>query len=148
MMALTANTIRVQVARVVLTACSATWLCVLILIVTQVELLAELVGKQCCVFLVAHRTKGIEFPLDASTSGGTKAIAAAVIGQTSMILGDNDVMVKNRDKTSRKDKDDAFAKILAGKLAPANHPFARLNKIAQYETTLFQPGRIFMQIEA
>jgi len=43
------------------------------------------------------------------TSGGTKAIAAAVICQTSMNLGDSDVIVKNRDKTSRKDEDDAFA---------------------------------------
>jgi len=88
----------------------------------------------------------IEFPLDASTSGGFKAIAAAVIGQTSMNLGDSDVMVKNRDKTSRKAENDAFAKILAGKLAPANHSFARLNKTTQYKTTLFQPGRVYMQI--
>jgi len=118
-------------SRAVLTACGATWLCVLILIVTKVELLAELVGKWCRAFLVGHRTKEIEVPLDASTSGGTKAIAAAEIGQTSMNLGDSDVMVKNRDKTSGKDEDDAFANILAGKLAPANHPFARLNKIAK-----------------
>jgi len=129
-------------SRVVLTACGATWLHILILIVIQVELLAELVGTRCCAFLVAHRAKEIEFPLDASTSGGIKAIEVAVIGQMSMNLGDSDVMVKNRDRTSRKDEDDAFAKTLAGKLTPANHPFARLNK----ETTLFQPGRVFMQI--
>jgi len=116
------------------------------LIVIQVELLAELVGKRCCAFLVAHRAKEINFPLDASTSGGTKAIAAAVIGQKSMNLGDSDAMVKNRNKTSRKDEDEAFPKILAGKLAPANHPFACLNKTAQYDTTLFQHGRVYMQI--
>jgi len=115
-------------------------------LVIQVELLAELVGKRCCAFLVAHRAKEIEFPLDASTSGGTKAIAAAVIGQTSMNLGDSDVMVRNRDKTSSKDEDDAFAKILAGKRPPKNHPFGRLNKTAQYETALFKHGRVFMQI--
>jgi len=133
-------------SRVVLTTCGATWLRILILIVIQVELLAELVGKRCCAFLVAHRAKEINFPLDASTSGGTKAIAAAVIGQKSMNLGDSDAMVKNRNKTSRKDEDEAFPKILAGKLAPANHPFACLNKTAQYDTTLFQHGRVYMQI--
>jgi len=116
------------------------------LIVIKVEFLAELVGKRCCAFLVAHRAKEVEFPLDASTSGGTKAIAAAVIGQTPMNLGDSDVMVRNRDKTSRKDEDDTFAKILAGKHPPKNHPFALLNKTAQYETALLQPGRVFMQI--
>jgi len=125
--------------RVVLIACVATWLRILIWIVTQVELLAELIGKWCCTFLVAHRAKDIEFPLDASTSCGTKVIAAAVIGQTSMNLGDSDVMVRNRDKTSRKDEVDAFVKILAGKRPPENHPFARLNKTAHHETALFQP---------
>ena len=55
-------------------------------------------------------------------------------------------MVRNRDKTSRKDEDDAFAKILAGKRTPENHPFGRLNKTAQYETDLFKHGRVFMQI--
>ena len=79
------------------------------------KLLAELVGKRCCAFLMAHRAKEIEFPLDASTSGGTKAIAAAVIGQTSMNLGDSDVIVKNRDKTSRKAEDDAFAQNVSRK---------------------------------
>ena len=108
-------------SRAVLTACGATGLRILILIVIQVELLAELVGKRCCAFLVAHRAKEIEFPLDTSTSGGTKAIAVAVISQTSINVGDSEVMVRNRDKTSRKDEDDAFAKILAGKRPPENH---------------------------
>jgi hypothetical protein len=130
----------------VLTTCEATWLRILILIVIQVELLAELVGKRCSSFLVAHRAKEIGFPLDAPTSGGTKVIAAAVIGQTSMNLGDSDAMVKNRNKTSRKDEDDAFARMLARKLASANHPFAHLNKTAQYDATLFQHGRVYMQI--
>jgi len=95
---------------------------------------------------VAHRAKEIESPLDASTSGGTKAIAAAVIGQTSKNLGDSDVMLRNRDKTSRKDEDDAFAKILARKRPPENNPFGRMNKTAQYETALFKHGRVFMQV--
>jgi len=116
------------------------------MVVIQVELLAELMRKRCCEFLVAHRAKEIEFPLDTSTLGGTKAIAAAVIGQTSMNLGDSDAMVRNRDKTTRKNEDNAFAKILAGKYPPGNHPFARLNKTAQYETALFKDGRVFMQI--
>jgi len=110
------------------------------LLVVQVEFLAEFAGKRSCAFLVAHRAKEIEFPLDTYTSGGTKAIAAAVISQTSMNLGDSDVMVRNRDKTSRKNENDAFAKIVAGKCPPANHPFSRVNKTTQYETSLFKPG--------
>jgi len=78
--------------------------------------------------------------------GRLQSHCSSRIGQTSMNLGDSDVMVKNRDKTSRKAENDAFAKILAGKLAPANHSFARLNKTTQYKTTLFQPGRVYMQI--
>jgi len=89
---------------------------------------------------VAHRAKEIEFPLDASTSGGTKTIAAAVISQTSVMLGDSDLMVRNRDKTTQKNEDDTFVKILAGKRPPENHPFVRLNKTAQYETALFKHG--------
>jgi len=68
--------------------------------------------------MVAHRAKEIEFPLDAYTSGGTKAIAAAaVIGQTSMNLGDSDVMVRNRDKTSQKDEDDTFCQNIGRKMS-------------------------------
>jgi len=47
---------------------------------------------------------------------------------------------------SRKDEDDALAKMLAGKKPPENHPFGRLNATAQYETALFKHGRVFMQI--
>ena len=63
-------------------------------------------------------------------------------------LGDpnTDVMVKKRDTPNRKAEDDAFARILAGKLAPANHPFAVCKKTPQYNDTLFQPGRVYMQI--
>jgi len=50
----------------------------------------------------------IKFLMDASTSGGSEAIAAAVISQTFMNLGDSDVMVKKRDKPTRKAQDDAF----------------------------------------
>jgi len=63
-----------------------------------------------------------------------------------MNLGDSDVMVRKRDKTSRKNEDDAFAKIMAGKCPPANHPFSRVNKTTQYETSVFKPGRVLMQI--
>jgi len=51
-----------------------------------------------------------------------------------MNLGNSNVMVRNRDKTSRKNEDDALAKMLAGKCPPANHPFSRMNKTTQYET--------------
>jgi len=95
---------------------------------------------------VAHWALEIEFRLDASTLGGSKATAAAVMGQTSMNLGDSNVMVKNRDKTSQKAEDDAFARILARKLAPASHPFGRLNKATQYDPILFQSGQVCMQI--
>jgi len=114
----------------------------------QVELLVELVGKLCCAFpsLVAYWALEIEFLLDASTLGGSKAIAAAVMSQTSMNLGDSNVIVKNRNKTSRKAEEDAFARILARKLDPASHPFGRFNKATQYDPILFQPGRVYVQI--
>jgi len=87
---------------------------------------------------VAHRAKEIEFPLDASTSGGTKAIAAAVIGRTSMNLGDSDSMVRDRDKTTRKNEDDTFAKILAGKRPLENHPFVVFMQI-WFQQSMNQP---------
>ena len=40
-----------------------------------------------------------------------------------MSLGDSDGLVENRDKKSQKHEDDAFARMLAGKLALAAHPF-------------------------
>jgi len=95
---------------------------------------------------VALRAREIEYPLDASTSGGTKANAAAVIGQTSMNLGDSDRRVRKRDKTTRKNEGNAFAKILTGKKPPENRPFGRLNATAHYNTALFKHGRVFMQI--
>ena len=118
----------------------------LISVVIQIELLAELVGKRCCTFLVAQRAKEIEIPLDTSTSGGSKAISAAVIGQTSTNLSHSDGLVKNRDKTSPKHEADAFKRILAGKIVPAAHPFGRLNSPTQFDPTLFQHGQVFMQI--
>jgi len=62
------------------------------------------------------------------------------------VFGALSTLVVRTTHLPRKDEDDAFAKILAGKTAPANHPFAHLNKIAHYETTLIQSGRVFMQI--
>jgi len=112
----------------------------LISMVVQIELLAELVGKRCCTFLVAQRAKEIEFALDTSTSGGSKAIAAAVIGPSSMNLGNSDGLVKNRDRKSQKHEDEAFTRKLAGKLALAAHLFGCLNAPTQYDPTLFQPG--------
>jgi len=103
-----------------------------------------------CVPATAHRCtclcKCSQFPLDTSTSGGSKAISAAVIGQTSMNLSDSDGLVKNRDKITPKHVADAFTRILAGKLVPATHPFGRLNAPTQYDPTLFQHGRVFIEI--
>jgi len=109
-------------------------------IAIQIELLAELVGKRCCTFLVAQRAKEIEFALDTSTSGGSKAIAAAVIGPSSMNLGNSDGLVKNRDRKSQKHEDEAFTRKLAGKLALTAHLFGCLNAPTQYDPALFQPG--------
>jgi len=50
------------------------------------------------------------------------------------------------DGNPQKHEDDAFARILAGKLAPAAHPFGRLNAPTPYDPTLFEPGRVYMQI--
>ena len=106
--------------------------------------LARSVAPGRCIFLLA----GVARLRRRSRIGRHQSHYTAVIGQTSMNLGNSDVMVRNRDKTSRKDsdEDDAFAKILAGKRPPENHPFARLNKTAQYETALFKHDRVFMQI--
>jgi len=60
------------------------WIRLLIPIVILVEWLAEHVGKQCCPILVEKRAKEIVFLLGASTSDWLMAIAAAVIGQTSI----------------------------------------------------------------
>jgi len=84
--------------------------------------------------------------LGASTSGGSTAIAAAVINQTSMNLGNSDVLVQTRDKQSQKTEDATFARILAGTLVPAAHPFKRLIHAIQYDHALFQPGLVYMQI--
>jgi len=51
------------------------------------------------------------------------------------------MLVENDVKT----EDAAFARILAGTLAPAAHPFKRLNHAIQYDRALFQPGQIYMQ---
>jgi len=95
---------------------------------------------------VAQCAKEIEFLLDTSTSGGSKAISAVVIGQTSTNLSDSDGLVKIRDKITPKHEADTFTRILAGKLVPAAHPFGRLNASTQYDPTPFQHGRVFMQI--
>ena len=63
-----------------------------------------------------------------------------------MNLGDSDRRVRKRDKTTRKNEGNAFAKILTGKKPPENRPFGRLNATAHYKTALFKHGRVFMQI--
>jgi len=112
---------------VVTTYCDLGTFLILIVIQIELELLAELVGKRCWAFLVAQQAKEIECPLDTSTSGGLKAISAAILGQTSMNLSDSDGLVKNRDKITPKHEADAFTRILAGKLVPAAHLLGRLN---------------------
>jgi len=63
-----------------------------------------------------------------------------------MNLSDSNGLVKNRDKNAPKHEADAFKRILAGKTFPAAHPFERLNSPTQYDPTLFQHGRVFIQI--
>lgn len=114
-----------------------------ILVVMQVERLAEHIGKLCCAYLVAQRAREIAFPSNTSPSGRRKAIAADVMGQTAMDLGDGDVMMHPRYKTTPKTQGAAFARILSGTLFPNKHPLMRP---AQYDPACFQPGRIWMQI--
>ena len=75
-----------------------------------------------------QRAKEIAFSLGAFSSGGSIAIAAP---QTSMNLGDSDVLVQSRDKKSQKTEDTVFARILSRTLFSNAHPFKRLNQATQ-----------------
>jgi len=81
-----------------------------------------------------------------SPSDDLKAIAAAVIGQTSINLDDILVMVHTGDNTNPTTTHATFAKIISGTNAPNLHPLLRANATKQYSPRIFQYGKICMQI--
>jgi len=108
----------------------------LISIVVQIKLLAETVLR----VFGGTAGRGNQISVGHIYISSSKAMAAAVISQTSMNLGYSDGLVKNRHKKSQKHQDDAFARILAGKLAPAAHPFGLLrNTLRQQVARLLEP---------